>query len=56
MWSAFPVADCVVCAANSTEHGWLALAVIVLAGSLSLAVAFAWLDGRKRTIPPDTLE
>lgn len=46
------LADCVVCVANETPNGWLALALIVLVGSLALALAMAWLDGRNRPQPP----
>ena len=54
MMASLLLADCVVCVANETPNGWLALALIVLVGSAALAFAMAWMDGRNRPKPPQS--
>ena len=50
----FLLARCVVCVANETDGGWLALAVIVLVLSGVLALAMALMDGRNRPKSPQS--
>ncbi len=42
------LADCAICAANSTEGGWFVLAGVVLLSAVGVAGVFAWMDGRNR--------
>lgn len=52
----FLIADCAVCAANSTDYGWFILAGTVLTGALAVAGIFAYLDGRGRPVLPTQIE